>query len=269
MEFLPMTQLPLIFKSFTFDLDYFKPNYSKQSLIEFCSNTNYAMFYYEIYYYYRIIMFKKQKTRDINEVRDLLSDFFQYKDSFILNYNKVMNDIEHYKKSLDLIMDFYMRYKYDFNQMEELAMDLFYYFNNGKMVFTDQYLLIWRRYNYIKKTDYKKIKSIKKRKPANKIKKYNINTFVENILLNKNVNIQIRIFWGLLTINEREHFIDFYLFKNNYEYIEQRIKKIKYKKIALEIKEDIEEMVKTTLYENIFMPDIKMLVNYEDATELN
>jgi len=106
-----------------------------------------------------------------------------------------LESLEHYYISLIKIKILYfLKYKKQhstYNYLEQLGLDLLYYFNDFHYYYIDSYLLIWKKYIGFSSIKNPKILSNK----------------IDNILLNQKYCVQINLFWGLLTINQREHFI--------------------------------------------------------------
>jgi hypothetical protein len=111
---------------------------------------------------------------------------------------KLLSDILHYQLSYDLMIEWY-RKSYEpitpFGNMDiskgVFIYDLFDYFNYNvpakSMNYMDHFVQIWKRFPKVKHENQ-------------------IEDIVET-LLDKNITTQIRVFWGILTITERNDFI--------------------------------------------------------------
>lgn len=118
--------------------------------------------------------------------------------SHSLQPNILLSDIEHFKYSLDIMSGWYSntylhQLGYTSNEVEKevFVYDLFEYFNHNIPIastnYSESFVKIWMRFLKIGK-------------------KSQFEDLFENFM-DKNISCQLRIFWGILTVSERNSFI--------------------------------------------------------------
>lgn len=110
----------------------------------------------------------------------------------------LLSDIEHFKYSLDIMCDWYsntyilqLGYTNDEIEKQVFIYDLFEHFNYyiplASLNYLEEFVKIWMRFPKIRKES-------------------EFENLFENFM-DKNISSQLRIFWGILTVSERNSFI--------------------------------------------------------------